>query len=203
MAALNDGGGRGAPVWAGLGLAAAVGFGLGLFGTPIWVAAAGVAGYLLVTRLRPRSQVAERRALVDLWQRVGWYLTAGLSLWQALEWGAREAGGMGEEVVALAREFLSGQAVDRAVAEFLARHPLPESEIFVAMLWHGFRHGLEATEVSRLAEELGQALDVEEEVAREVDPLWLSALPAVLLSNLLVVVGVPLAWGAVQGWRLL
>lgn len=203
MAALSYRGGPGAARWKDLGLAAAVGWGLGLFGIPVWLAAAGVAGYLLAASLRPRSRVAERRALIDLWQRVGWYLTAGLSLWQALEWGAREAGEIGEEVVALARGFLSGQAIDRAVAQFLERHPLPESEIFVAMLWHGFRHGLEATEVSRLADELNQALDVEAEVAREMDPLWLSALPAVLLSNLLLVVGVPLALGAVQGWRLL
>jgi hypothetical protein len=154
-------------------------------------------------RRRPNRHLLDkqRQGLVQLWFLVGLYLSAGMGLWAALE-EAAEAVPMVKSVV---RQLgvLVASVRDPAVVvtKFSASIPGPEAELLATMVDHGYRHGILSADVIRQAEDLENRLAFERELRRRQDPLWLSIVPAILLLNVLVILGLPMAISMLHAWH--
>jgi len=103
------------------------------------------------------------------------------------------------------RELSRGVARDRepvqAMAKFCQQIPGPESELIATMVDHGYRHGIVVDDVISQAHDLEDRFAFEQELKRRQDPLWLTVVPALMLLNVLVLLGVPMAVSIFRNWH--
>lgn len=147
---------------------------------------------------RTRHQL--RRDLIGYWSIVGLYLTAGLSFWMALEESTEAYPRLIEFIRQLNRGVVTERDPTETIAAFCQAIPGPESEVVASMIAHGYRHGIDVSDVVSQAKDLEERYTFEGELRRRQDPLWMTIVPAVMLLNVMVVLGVPMAVSLIRTW---
>ncbi|MDA8195108.1 MAG: hypothetical protein M0Z53_14115 [Thermaerobacter sp.] len=141
-----------------------------------------------------------RRDLVRFWRLLAVYLSAGLTFWQAVDASMPAEPGLSKNLRELAFGLASARDHHNGLTTFRRQYPGPEGEIVSAMMLHGARHGLSPEDTLVQAEEMEDRLQLEEELQRQKDPLWLTVIPAVLLVNVLAMFVAPMADMLQSGW---
>lgn len=162
---------------------------------------------IMVVRGRPpnrrRHLLHTRWAFVRFWSAVSLFLSAGLTLWQAVDGALDEDDTINVGIRGMARQLSAGKDYSEIFEDFVHEFSGPEAELVGTMLIHGYQHGLVASDVLEQSQQLEEQLAFEEEFRRRRDPLWMTVLPALLLLNILLLVIGPmgsLIGQSFQGW---
>jgi len=164
----------------------------------------GVAAPVVGWQLRRQKHAdvrTKREALTRLWALVGLYLSAGLGFWSALEEGVDQSGLVADSVRDLSQGVVQDRDPVAAMEKFCRQIPGPESELIATMVEHGYRHGIVVADVLSQAQDLEERLAFEKELRRRQDPLWLTVIPAMMLLNILVLLGAPMAVAIFRNWH--
>ncbi|MCY0864668.1 MAG: hypothetical protein OWQ57_06945 [Sulfobacillus sp.] len=187
-----------AAIWAAFG----VWIGAFLFHRPLLIPSllllAGGIAQIAVRRPTVPSQNIRRRGLIRFWQKVGVFLSAGMTLWRAIE-SAAVRDPVGFAIQAYAAEVLGLRSPETSdpIADL---KDLPELPAILGTIRHGFRHGVDHHLITQQAKDWDARLQFEAQFRQRRDPLWLSVIPALLLLNVLWLFLAPLAQSLSAAW---
>ena len=160
-------------------------------------------GFVLSRRpSRPQGTAIrrKRRLLVRFWRIVSFFLTAGMTFWQAID----QALAVVPELDGAIRELVQTMLLSRfdlsAMEAFRREYPGPESDVIATMLLHGYHHGIAPDDAMKQASEMEEQLSLEEALRRQSHPMLLTILPALLLLNVLALFGAPMGLLALHSW---
>ncbi len=149
-----------------------------------------------------RQRIRQKRwRLVRFWRTLSFFLTAGMTFWQAMDQAIAAvpevSGSMRAMASALARSRTEQTAM---LARFRDQYPGPEGELISTMVVHGYRHGIRPEDAMKQAWDMEEQLSLEEALRRQSNPILLTVLPAVLLLNVLLVFVAPMGLLALKSW---
>lgn len=160
----------------------------------ILVSIAAILGVMSRSRPLSKNTILQRRVeLVRFWRLCAVYLSAGLTFWQAVDVALSEKSRVSPSV----RQMFAGLPypgrTGEAVEQFRQHNPGPEGELISTMMLHASRHGLAAEDALVQAEQMEERLQLEIEMSRQKDPLWMTVIPAILLVNVLAMFVAPMS----------
>ena len=183
--------------------------GLGLFPFWLWQLNLQSAVLLVLTILagliglwdRPlsRKMVRKRRwELVKFWRTAAFFLSAGMTFWQAVDQAVLAVPEVATDIETLAKVIGSQHSDSSVFSQFRAKYPGPESELVTTMMVYGYQNGLQAEDAITQAWDMEEQLALEDALRKQSDPLLLTILPALLLLNVLVVFIAPMGLMAMR-----
>ncbi|MBX5467748.1 MAG: hypothetical protein K6U14_09710 [Firmicutes bacterium] len=192
-------GGQSLPLWAWLGMGA---IGGAVIHRPVigLLVLAALGGWTGASRWR-REPAHWHDDLIRFWHLIALELSAGLTLWQAVEGAWLAVPTVRRELEEALWAIMAGEEWPQVRGRLSATWRSVEAEVVLATLWHAHRHGVTPETVGAQADEFSRAGGWEIAVRGERMPLFLTMVPAVLLFNLVAVAAAPLVLGMVQAWR--
>lgn len=151
-----------------------------------------------------RKVIRKRRwNTVRFWRTMSFFLSAGMTFWQAVDQAVKAVPEVGEDIEGLAKIVGTHRSDSPAFASFRAQYPGPEGDLVATMMLYGYQNGLEADDAITQAWDMEEQLALEDALKKQSDPLLLTVLPALLLLNVLVMFVAPMALMAMKNWAVL
>ncbi|WP_028962455.1 hypothetical protein [Sulfobacillus thermosulfidooxidans] len=151
-----------------------------------------------------RKMIRQKRwNLVRFWRTTAFFLTAGMTFWQAVDQAVLAVPEVALDIGYLAKLIGAQRADSSALLIFRTQYPGPEGDLVATMMAYGYQNGLQAEDAISQAWDMEEQLALEEALKKQSDPLWLTLLPALLLLNVLMMFVGPMIVMAIKNWSVL
>ncbi|OLZ09930.1 hypothetical protein [Sulfobacillus thermosulfidooxidans] len=151
-----------------------------------------------------RKMIRQKRwSLVRFWRTTAFFLTAGMTFWQAVDQAVLAVPEVALDIGYLAKLIGAQRADASALLTFRTQYPGPEGDLVATMMAYGYQNGLQAEDAISQAWDMEEQLALEEALKKQSDPLWLTLLPALLLLNVLMMFVGPMIVMAIKNWSVL
>ncbi|MCL4495068.1 MAG: hypothetical protein M1294_09690 [Firmicutes bacterium] len=140
-----------------------------------------------------RKMIRKKRwEIVKFWRTMAFFLSAGMTFWQAVDQAVSTVPEVGPDIGNLARLVGTEHSDSLSFSQFRALYPGPEADLVATMMVYGYQNGLQADDAVTQAWDMEEQLALEDALKRQSDPLLLTILPALLLVNVLVMFVAPM-----------
>ncbi len=157
----------------------------------------GVMG--LWNRPLSRKQIRKKRwSIVKFWRTMAFFLSAGMTFWQAMDQAVVAVPEIGVDIETLAKVIGTNHSDSGAFTRFRTQYPGPESDLVTTMMIYGYQNGLQAEDAITQAWDMEEQLTLEDALKKQSDPLLLTILPALLLLNVLIMFIAPMGLMAMK-----
>lgn len=148
----------------------------------------------------PAKLRRNRWLLVRFWRVVSFFLTAGMTFWQAIDQAILAVPELDGSMRSLTHALVRSRTEQPAMEAFRSQYPGPEGDLIATMVVHGYRHGITPEDAMKQAWDMEEHLSLEDALRKQSDPILLTILPALLLLNVLGVFIAPMGLLAVHSW---